>query len=128
MKTHTTQSRMHTASRHGLVFTLCLLMAACAGPGGLGASRKITPFSDPAMTIQRAMALAVPGQATKADVAAALGAANVVTFDSGYEIWVYREKPDVPNADSAELVILFTPAGVVQKSRTRPAYRKAGAS
>ncbi|CAN5730306.1 hypothetical protein BH11PSE7_BH11PSE7_04870 [soil metagenome] len=111
-----------------LACTLCLFLAACAGTGGLGANRKITPFRDATMTMQRAIELSVPGQTTKAEVAAALGTANAVRFDSGYEIWVYREKPAEPNADSAELVILFTPAGIVQKSRSRPAYRKAGAS
>lgn len=124
MKSHTTPSRTRTLLRQWPAFALCVLLAACAGTGGLGANRKITPFRDATMTMQRATELAVPGQTTKAEVAAALGAANVVSFDSGYEIWVYREKPSEPNADSAELVILFTPAGVVQKSRTRPAYRK----
>jgi hypothetical protein len=108
--------------RPGLALMLCLLLAACAGPGGLGGRKKITPFADPAMTLQRAGDLAVPGQTTKAQVAAALGPANVVSFDSGFEVWVYRQPPAGPDMDSAEFVILFTPAGVVQKSRVRPAY------
>ncbi|MBC7435293.1 MAG: hypothetical protein H7332_04400 [Bdellovibrionales bacterium] len=123
MKTSTPHARGRAAQHHILAVTLCLMLTACAGAGGFGGSRKINALSDPTMTLQRATELAVPGRATKADIAAALGPAGVVRFDSGYEIWVYRERPAQPNADSAELVILFTPAGVVQKARVRPAYQ-----
>jgi hypothetical protein len=43
---------------------------------------------------------------------AALGEAAVVDFDSGYEVWLYREK-------LSELVLLFAPSGVVTKTRIR---------
>jgi hypothetical protein len=37
-----------------------------------------------------AQALIAIGKSTKADVMAALGQANVIPFDSGFEVWVYR--------------------------------------
>ncbi|MEO8387849.1 hypothetical protein [Polaromonas sp.] len=37
------------------------------------------------------------------------------------EVWVYRQKTSQPMTAHAELVILFTPAGVVKKTRIRPA-------
>jgi hypothetical protein len=48
------------------------------------------------------------GENTKPGVRAALGDAVVVGFDSGYEVWAYRE-----------LVLLFDPSGMVAKARTR---------
>ena len=52
---------------------------------------------------------------------AALGAATVINFDSGYEVWVYRAKSRGAAENTAEFVVLFTPDGVVKKSRLRPA-------
>ena len=72
--------------------------------------------------MQGAQALVIPGSSTKADVAAALGPATVVRFDSGYEVWAYREKPAKSEIPGAEFVILFAPTGVVQKTRIRPRY------
>ena len=61
------------------------------------------------------------GRSTKSDVRAALGEGTVVNFDSGYEVWVYRErkqeKPPAPTAD--ELVLLFEPSGILSKTRVR---------
>ena len=62
------------------------------------------------------------GKSTKADVMAALGAATVISFDSGYEVWVYRAKSREPAEAKAEFVILFGPDGVVRKTRLRPNY------
>ena len=53
---------------------------------------------------------------------AALGAATVITFDSGYEVWVYRAKSRQPAEAKAEFLILFSPDGVVRKTRLRPTY------
>ncbi len=61
------------------------------------------------------------GTSTRGDVRAALGAATVVDFASGYEVWVYRERPpekDQP-APRAELVLLFAPSGILSKARVR---------
>ena len=96
-------------------------LAGCAGPAP-------PPSPLPAnVTPQAAQAELVPGRSTKADVAAALGPATVLHFDSGYELWVYRK----PGADrdprtSSEFVVLFTPSGVVKKTRVRPAYPARG--
>jgi hypothetical protein len=53
------------------------------------------------------------GKSTKADVRAALGEAVVVDFDSGYAVWIYKERP------STELVLLFDPSGLLTKTRVR---------
>jgi hypothetical protein len=72
------------------------------------------------------------------EVAAALGPATIVRFDSGYEVWVYRfvepaapKQAEVPAGAAAtrdpsdrrrrpgELVMLFAPSGVVTKVRVR---------
>ena len=62
------------------------------------------------------------GKSSKADVMRALGAASVINFDSGYEVWVYRAKSRGPSEAKAEFVILFSPNGVVKKTRLRSAY------
>ena len=74
------------------------------------------------MSMQNASDSIVTGKASKADVMAALGAATVINFDSGFEVWVYRAKSREPAETKAEFVILFAPEGVVKKTRVRPAY------
>jgi outer membrane protein assembly factor BamE (lipoprotein component of BamABCDE complex) len=62
------------------------------------------------------------GKSTKADVRAALGEPVMIPFDSGYEVWVYRqkEKPqDTAPRPRTELVLLFGPSGIVSKTRIR---------
>jgi hypothetical protein len=69
----------------------------------------------------------VIGKSSKADVVATLGKATVVSFDSGYEVWIYREKSAAaglglfgqPAKERSELVLLFEPAGVLKKTRVR---------
>ncbi|MES2946133.1 MAG: hypothetical protein V4772_24960 [Pseudomonadota bacterium] len=99
-------------------------LAGCAGPGGLfNAGNTAPPFRDPAMSMQTAASLVLPGQSSKADVQAALGKTREIKFDSGYEVWVYRAQPARgPAGGRAEFVVLFTPAGIVKKTRIRPAY------
>lgn len=73
------------------------------------------------------------GRSTRADVRAALGETLAISFDNGYEVWVYHLSDDPRAAQrrwlrpqaaaSAEFVILFAPSGVVTKTRTRPAPR-----
>ena len=62
------------------------------------------------------------GKSSKADVTAALGPATVINFDSGFEVWVYRARSSEPAEAKAEFVILFSPDGVVRKTRLRPGY------
>ena len=98
------------------VAVAALMLAGCAGFNGPAAP----PFRDPTMSMPSAQALIVPGQSTRRDVSAALGTATVVAFDSGFEVWAYREKLQKNPSDNAELVILFAPSGIVKKIRVRP--------
>ncbi|HWA36441.1 MAG TPA: hypothetical protein VG873_01140 [Burkholderiales bacterium] len=60
------------------------------------------------------------GRSTKADVRAALGKATEIPFDSGYEVWVYRQQlREKEKPPRKELVLLFTPSGILSKSRLR---------
>jgi hypothetical protein len=60
------------------------------------------------------------GKSTKADVRAALGEAIVVDFESGYEVWVYREHPrEKAKPPATELVLLFEPSGLLTRARIR---------
>ena len=100
-----------------LIIVVCLLLAGCATPKppaepplGAGQVRSATAAAN---------ALSI-GKSTKSDVRAALGEGTVVNFDSGYEVWVYRqpavEKPATP---PGELVLLFEPSGILTKTRVR---------
>lgn len=85
---------------------LLVLLAACATP----------PPKAPPAPPWDSVALGY----TKAQVRTALGKGTEIPFDSGYEVWVYRrpltekEKPR-----PTELVLLFTPSGVLSKTRLR---------
>ena len=103
-----------------LAGTLCLLGASCAvspdleGPT-LGNATPVAP--------RAAEGGIIVGKSTKADVIRALGKTTAIEFDSGYEVWVYRltrEPPVAGDAGRAEFVVLFSPAGVVTKTRVRP--------
>ena len=118
-----TRLRGEELVRIGLMMGCCLWLAGCAGPWGfIGAENKAPLFRDPDMSMQTASDAIAMGQTTKADVVAALGAATVVKFDSGFEVWVYRTKSAQSAATAAEFVILFAPSGIVKKTRIRPAY------
>ena len=108
--------------RNGFAFACCLLLAACAGPGLFNAGNDAPPFSNPALSMQSASDSITIGKTSKADVLAALGAATVINFDSGYEVWVYRVKSREPAEAKAEFVILFGTDEIVKKTRLRPGY------
>ena len=99
---------------------VCLLAAACTFGGG-GALDASSAGVMRTMTLSPAAAqAAVRAGQSKGEVARALGRANVIAFDSGWEVWVYRW----PGADrstraATELVVLFDASGVVRKVRTR---------
>jgi hypothetical protein len=98
----------------------CVLLSACAilQPPPKPAD---TPLGPGEIRSARAgeSALAV-GKSTKADVLAALGEATVVDFASGYEVWVYRERAQEKEpTPKAELVLLFTPSGILTRTRVR---------
>ena len=110
-----TRNTRYPSFRLGLGTVLALLLSGCAGFNAPAAP----PFRDPSLSIPGAQALIVPGQSTRSDVTAALGTPTVITFDSGFEVWAYRNRPQGSAQASAELVILFGPSGVVRKSRVR---------
>ena len=94
-----------------LLITGCALMAPprpADTPLRRGEVRSI-PQAKGALTI---------GKSTKAEVRAALGEATVVGFDSGYEVWVYREQPkEKAKPPTPEFVLLFGPSGVLARMR-----------
>ena len=112
-KTHIFCSSMVCAS--------CIGLAACVAPGLFNNGPSAPPFSNPALSMQNASDSVVVGKTSKADVLATLGPATMISFDSGYEVWVYRAKSRGAAENTAEFVVLFTPDGVVKKSRLRPA-------
>ncbi len=62
----------------------------------------------------------VPLGSTRQEVAAALGAANVITFDSGWEVWLYRgAATNASQTPPQERVVLFDASGLVRKVRVR---------
>jgi hypothetical protein len=59
---------------------------------------------------------------SKQEVRAALGEGAAIRFDSGYEVWSYDfGPPQKPRHARDELVVLFSPSGVVSNTRLRPA-------
>ena len=113
---------------------LLLVASALTGALGLGAcanfsgttTNGLPGFRDASMSLQAASDTITLGKTTKAEAHATLGAANVVKFDSGFEVWVYRLKAPNAEVSPAEFVILFTPEGIASKTRIRPQYRKPG--
>jgi hypothetical protein len=99
---------------------IACLLAACAGRMG-------SPLDEQSVGVRRgsgAQAAAAQSMlrvgSTKGEVAALLGRANVVAFDSGWEVWVYRwPGPDRSTHSATELVVLFDAAGAMRKSRIR---------
>ena len=114
------QQRLYLPGRASIALMLSFTLAACAG--GYGNEASVAPFRDKNMSLQSAGGVVTAGTSTKADVFAALGPATVVKFDSGYEVWAYRDKPARAVVPGNEFVILFTPDGIVKKTRMRPAY------
>ena len=104
-------------SNAALAVLVAVTLVGCAGFEAPAAP----PFRDSALSLLSAQALVIPGQSTRGGVANALGPATVITFDSGFEVWAYREKSSSTSSASGELVILFAPSGIVTKTRVRPA-------
>lgn len=88
-----------------------LWLTGCVAPGTSGSGAP--PFRNASMSAQDAVKTIAAGSSTKADVLSQLGPANVVRFDSGFEVWVY-------SPPGTEFVVLFTPSGIVKKTRMRP--------
>lgn len=111
--------------------TSALWLAGCASAFRTS-KPELPPFRDASMSLQAASDTINLDKTTKAEALATLGPATVVKFDSGFEVWVYRSYqangPKSPEADAvpAEFVILFTPQGIVSKTRIRPHDGKLG--
>lgn len=93
-----------------------LLVAGCAS----------TPSSPPPLKSGEVRSIEVArnglsiGTSTKTEVRALLGRTNEVAFDSGYEVWAYRQQlKEKEKPPSRELVLLFDPSGVLRKMRLR---------
>jgi hypothetical protein len=103
-----------------LILAACLLVAGCAvlRPPASEESRPLGPAE--VRSAQAAQDALTIGKSTKADVRAALGEAIVVDFDSGYEVWVYRERlREKMPPPATEFVLLFDPSGTLTKTRIR---------
>lgn len=108
-----------------LISLVCGLLAGCTSPqASFNPEKRSSPFRDPTLSIQSAKEAITVGTSNRAELLAALGPATVILFDSGFEVWVYREAPSATANSPAELVILFSPEGVVNKMRVRPPYPK----
>ena len=103
-----------------LVLSVCI--AGCETPGApMNPSAVVTSQRLTVNPANRMRDAVVIGKSTKADVRAALGDTLAISFDNGYEVWVYRLERDT----TAEFVILFAPSGIVAKIRIRPDPRRA---
>jgi hypothetical protein len=102
----------------------CAMLAAlagCASAPGTGTPVR-PPFADPRLGVEAAAARVVPGRSTREEVAAALGPAETLRLDTGWETWVYRQRDERgESVDGSELVLLFDPAGILRKARGRAA-------
>lgn len=87
------------------VLALLIFTGSCAAPPSKPEVSSLRPAFD-------RLAL---GTSTKADARAALGPATVIDFDSGYEVWVYRER--LGDKPPAEFVLLFDPSGILKKKK-----------
>jgi hypothetical protein len=117
---------------------LAVCIAGCAIQASTVPTAAVTPMRAKVIATARIKDAVAIGKSTKADVIASLGETRVISFDTGYEVWVYRLSNDTPAATApaphiartasekawprtaAEFVILFAPSGLVAKTRIRP--------
>jgi hypothetical protein len=85
-------------------------LAGCATGGADG----------PVLPLGRLEQAAVPGQAGKAQVQAALGEPARVVFEDGKEVWTYRYTE--ASAGAGEYVLLFGADGALLKTRHGPVW------
>ncbi len=110
---------MRTPLRAGAAVALCACVAGCAVLRVSSVpSAAVTPVEASAIAPEQAGDALAIGKSTKADVIAALGKTMAISFDSGFELWVYQIKGDPPakaaGAERArqktEFVVLFNPS------------------
>lgn len=125
-----------------VVCAFCACVTGCAVPGASSVTSAAATAN--AISAHNARHAITIGKSTKTDVIAALGKTTVISFDSGFEVWVYHVKGEKVTGESAaklsrverlehagsekgtrgkesEFVVLFAPSGVVTKTRIRPA-------
>jgi hypothetical protein len=130
---------MKTILRATVALLFSLFAGGCATQRTITPSAVVTPQRSTMIAIERTKDAVVIGRSTKADVRARLGETQVISFDNGFEIWVYRLPGEMPATGAAsrrtarsgseegssdrrgEFVILFAPSGLVAKTRIRPA-------
>jgi len=80
------------------------------------------PFQAP-VAARNALNSITVGRSTRSEVLARLGSATTISFDSGYGALVYQFPEDNPAKDrpvrKSEFVVLFSPSGIVTKTRLR---------
>ena len=106
---------MRTLFRIGVAVALAGCIAGCATPLATTPNAFVTAARAKIVAAERVKDAVTIGKSTRADVVAALGETLVISFDSGYEVWVYRVAQD----RRAEFVVLFAPSGIVSKTRLR---------
>jgi hypothetical protein len=119
---------MKTRLHAGVALALCACVTGCAVSPAPAKTAAVAAGTIPAERVRGAVTI---GKSTKADVIAALGNAMVISFESGFEVWVYYIAGDAPprsrgaaekeTPGKAEFVVLFAPSGIVTKTRIRPA-------
>jgi len=105
-----------------LALASCVALAGCISAGKLEENGPGIVRAPPQAAFAAAQTAydKVHAGDTRDQVAAALGPSNILAFDSGWQMWIYRW----PGADDStraatELVILFDPGGTVRKTRVR---------
>jgi hypothetical protein len=95
---------------------LLLILAGCATP----ARTPPPPGPGEVRSAQAARDALSIGRSTREQVRAALGKGTEVPFDSGYEVWVYRQQlKEKEKPPRGELVLLFDRSGILSKTRVR---------
>ena len=95
---------------------LLLILAGCATP----ARTPPPPGPGEVASAPAARDAVIIGKSTKADVRATLGKGTEIPFDTGYEVWVYRQQlKEKEKPPRSELVLLFDRAGILSKARLR---------
>ena len=108
---------MTALCRIALAALCAVCIAACAVQPSTVPSAIVTSPRAKVIAEDRARTAVTVGKSTRADVIASLGETLVISFETGYEVWVYR----LGRVRGAEFVILFAPSGVVSKTRIRTA-------
>jgi hypothetical protein len=108
--------------RLDVVVAACVALGGCALSGKLeenGPGIKHTP-PQVAFAAAQAAGERIHIGDTRDAVAAALGPSNILQFESGWQVWIYRW-PGVDDSTRAatELDLLFEPRGTLRKLRVR---------